>query len=181
MSAVRGRLSPVIDSEVEETDDTAAGHASQAMGESASVEVLSGEAARSKLATVRSPSLCTGNSTKQHSPAIRPGEGQRAQTHSERSAAAGGPRHGDRCAGSLRRLRAQLDGLRWAGGVHALADASTRDTAWLRPKNIRSQSLTNLTFFGGKVSATASAMLRSTGTSARNSEVGTPIGQATSG
>jgi hypothetical protein len=66
-------------------------------------------------------------------------------------------------------------------GVHALADAPIRDTAWLRPKNIRSQSLTNLTFFGGKVSATASAMLRSTGTSARNSEVGTPIGQATSG
>jgi hypothetical protein len=33
----------VIDLEVEETDDTAAGHASQAMGESASVDVLSAE------------------------------------------------------------------------------------------------------------------------------------------
>jgi hypothetical protein len=41
MSAVKGRLSPVIDSELEETDETAADHASRAMGESASVEVLS--------------------------------------------------------------------------------------------------------------------------------------------
>ena len=43
MSAVKSRLSLVADTELEESDDTAAEHASQATIESASVEVLSAE------------------------------------------------------------------------------------------------------------------------------------------